>query len=163
MYCFQRRLHALWFQICLPGLLRSTTDHFSITWHDMGHGLQDNSDKMSHMLKFGLRQIKDLIGCIKIKVPWAMCQRSLIRGGCRNREWLGYEQKHRGEQGAVFKQPHHLATKQENWGVVRREVLQCSQNELAVVVFLDRMLWSCWNMKNAVLQSWYLIFVTTFL
>lgn len=114
-----------------------------ITWCYVGHGLQNSSDEMSHVLKLCLWQIKDLIGCIKIKVPCAMCQQSLIRGRWRNRDRLGQQQNNRGEQGAVCKQLDDLATKQENGRVLGREAVQRSWDKLPIMVLLDRIHCSC--------------------
>ena len=116
--------------------------HLPLTWHNVGHGLQKDGDKMPHVVKLWLWQIKDLIGCIKVKVPRAMGQRGLISGQWRNWDRLGQQQKHGRELGAFFEQLHHLATEQKNCSVLRGQVVQSGWDEFPVIVLLDRRLYS---------------------
>lgn len=113
-----------------------------ITWCYVGHGQQESSDEMPHVLKLALWQIKDLIDRIEVKIPRAVCKQSFVRGIWRNGDWFGRQQKHRWKQGAGFKQPHHLATKQEDGRLLRWECVQRGRDKRPIAALLDRML--CW-------------------
>lgn len=109
-----------------------------ITWGYVGHGLQESCEKMSHVPKLCLWEIKDLIDSIKMKLSQTSGQQSPAREAWWNRQRLGRQQKHCGEQGTVCEQLHHLAAKQEDGRVLRREPVQWSRNKWAIVALLLR-------------------------
>lgn len=80
----------------------------------MGHGLHEGCDEMADMLQLSLWQIEDLIGAVKIKVPRARCQLSLVRRPGGNGNGAGQQEDGRGEARTVGQQPHQLAAQQEN-------------------------------------------------
>lgn len=114
-----------------------------ITWGYVGHGLQESCEEMSHMSKLFLWEIKDLIDAIKMKLSRTSGQQSPATEVWWIRQWLGRQQKHRGEQGPVCKQLHHLAAKQEDGRVLRREPVQWSRDKWAIVALLLRSLSLC--------------------
>lgn len=114
-----------------------------ITWAYVGHGLQESCEEMSHVPKLCLWEIKDLIDGIKMKLSQTSGQHCPAGEVWWNRQRLGRQQKYRGEQGTVWEQLHHLAAKQEDGGVLRRESVQWSRDKWAIVTLLLRGLGLC--------------------
>lgn len=118
-----------------------------ITWGYVSHGLQESCKEMSHVPKLCLWEIKDLIDGIKMKLSRTSGQQSPAGEAWWNRQRLGRQQKHRGEQGTVCEQLHHLAAKQEDGRVLRREPVQWSRDKWAIVALLLRRLSLCMRRK----------------
>ena len=102
---------------------------------------------MSHVPELRFREIKDLIDGIKMKLSGTSGQQRPAGEVWWNRQRLGRQQKHRGEQGPVCEQLHHLATKEKDGRVLRREPVQWSRHKRAIAALLLRRLGLCMKRK----------------